>query len=277
MTLETASWPGRIMVAIEPGGEGTGPVRLADVLAASYGSELLTLTVPDPEVGRLLRPPWSAGAPRALCRAARRADADLLVIGRGVGWADRLYLLESVAERVAAAAVLPVLVVPESEVATRVPSRPTILVAAPAGATSPACLDWGRSLAQRLSGRVEVVGIEDEGRPSALEGLRTAATRFDASLIVLSPLPGLRSRQPPGTLSRLSLVAAGLCRTAPCPVLLVPATRRIHRPLAGLALETDAAEAEVGSVGGASPTPVRWHLRTRPVQRRPTDSEAPGP
>jgi nucleotide-binding universal stress UspA family protein len=315
MTVAHFPLPGRIGIGIDPHAPADAALRFGAFLAGAYGAELVLVAAGDPsgahEVAveaaasrlsglaagltpggvprgrsgyRYLHPfgvewppsrashgtgPERASVPETLRQAVRRNDLDLLVLPRGVRWAERLYLMESVAERVAAHSHTPVLAVPDSGREPRVGPRPTVVVVERPGGFSPEARMWARSLAERLSARVTVAvaGLEGAG---SLETVRTLARRTRADLIVMESLP----REARGRRS-LPHVAAGLLRTAACPVLLLPIQAPRERPVR-LAKRAARRTATLWGIeaAGSSPTVPRWHIRTSTIQRLPTDSRA---
>ncbi len=308
--------PECIGVAIDPGKPCELALRYASFLAAWHGAELVLLTAGPVEgagaaavgeaAGRLAElaaglepePGWRPGAtayrlrpfgvdpgrrqPRttelparapaaeALRAAARNEDVDLLVVPRGVCWAGALYPLESIAERLALGTSVPVLAVPETGSPGVVAPRPTIVVPALSAENAPACLSWAFSFSDRLEGRVAVVPAGGDAA-AALERLRRALGRIRTDLVVTTA----EERDVAGA-RRLSHVVAGLLRTAPCPVLVLPPGYRAAPP-EPVADRTCPPLRRPRSTGaGSSPTSVRWHLRTSRVERRPTDGRMAG-
>jgi nucleotide-binding universal stress UspA family protein len=303
--------PQCIGVAIDPVKPCEPALRYASFLAAWHGAELVLLTAGPVEgaaadalgeaAGRLAElaaglepePGWRAGAtayrlrpfgggpgrrqPRttemparspvaeALRAAARSQDVDLLVVPRGVCWSGALYPLESIAERLALGSSVPVLAVPETGSPAVVGPRPTIVVPALSAESAPACLRWAFSFSDRLEGRVAVVPAGGDAA-AALVRLRRALGRIRTDLVVTTA----EERDAAGA-RRLSHVVAGLLRTAPCPVLVLPPRRRAAMPEPGDDGTCPPPRRPRSTGAGSSPTSVRWHLRTCRVERRPTD------
>lgn len=207
----------------------------------------------------------TASVPVALRAAAEAEGVDLLVMPRGVCWAGALYPLESVAERVVRASEVPVLIVPETGARGSVGPRPTVVVPAIATDRVRGCLDRAFSFSDRLEGRVAVVPAGGDGY-AALRRLRRALVRLGTDLVVTAA----EARRVGGTRT-LSHVVAGLVRTAPCPVLVLPLPWAAAAHADGPAPRTARQGGSESDRTGSSPTSVRWHLRTSSVQRRPTD------
>lgn len=283
-----AAWHGAELVVLTAGSsEGSPAISLADVvqrleeLAAGFevgptsssggGSPRLRPVGREP---RQRRAPAN-GAPgpfsvAGMLHAAAHAEgADFLVLPRGVCWAEGLYLMESVAERVILDATVPALVVPETRARATVGMRPTIVVPALAPATVGWCLTWAFSFADRLDGRVAVVPAADEPG-AALVRLRRALGRLAPDLLILP----VDERTVAGSRA-LSHVVAGLVRTAPCPVLVLPSTVPgvPARPGSRASLMTPG---DPRASAESTTTSVRWHVRSSSVRRLREDSPGVG-
>jgi nucleotide-binding universal stress UspA family protein len=311
-----ATIPTCIGVAIDPERPCDLTLRYAAFLAAWHGAELAVLTAGpvqgtaaaaleevagrlgelaaglEPDNGRRggrayrLRPyggeirlarrsstaaPASTSVPDALRASAAAEGVELLVVPRGVCWGGALFPLESVAERVSRSSPVPVLVAPETGAPIAVGPRPTIVVPALTADTASTCLGWAFSFSDRLDGRVAVVPAAGEER-AVLARLRRALERLRPDLVVAPRL----EREVGGT-PALAHVLAGLVRSAPCPVLVVPPRVETSRPASrGSRPARASGDRSRGADAGSSPTSVRWHLRTARIERRPTDGRRVG-
>lgn len=186
---------------------------------------------------------------------AARHGANLIVMQRGVEWSGGLYLLASVAERVAARARVPVLSVARDGPAPRLRTSPRIVVLGVGAGRSAPCLAWAASLAAQLEGDVVRAKLEHLVTPGAR--VAEVADRLEADVVVAAATDGGGKR------GVLSLVASAAVRSLDCPVLVVPPERGTAEP----ARKRTARR-------GAFPTARRWSLRTRGIHPTRTDPRA---
>lgn len=317
MNGEVAASPTCVGVALDPGKPCETALRYGAFLAAWHGADLVVLTTGPVDgsravsltdaalrlrelaagfelgthsrrdgssprlrpVGREARqrrtapngPSGRYSVAAALRATARTEGADLLVLPRGVCWAGELYLMESVAERVILGASVPALVVPDTGTHARVGTRPTIVVPALAPNTIGRCLTWAFSFADRLEGRVAVVPAADEPGV-ALVRLRRVLARLAPDLLVVPA----QARSVAGS-PALSHVVAGLVRTAPCPVLVLPPSMP-GRSAGALKVAEPSVTRPAGTRTPAAwpARSVLWHVRRSAVELRREDSPGLG-